>query len=179
MPLSRLGDFTLGILAARLYAQSRGQAILAKTGGLLVVVAGIGTIGVMSWPATVDSAWSWDVLYAVPAVLVIVGLAVSPLSFPAKALSLPVVVLLGESSYAFYLIHQPALADLGAGRWSIATSPTTIIYEVLTLGAIMCLAVGLHVLVERPARRYIRRLAGSSGDVAEKAPWHGPREVLP
>ncbi len=38
------------------------------------------------------------------------------------------------------------------------------------LGAILCLAVGLHVMVERPARLYIRRLFGSySGRVSNPA----------
>jgi peptidoglycan/LPS O-acetylase OafA/YrhL len=80
-------------------------------------------------------------------------------------LSFPLIILLGESSYAFYLVHQRALEYLGAGRWAVATSATTIAYEALTLGAILCLAVGLHVMIERPARLYIRRLFGS---------YHGP-----
>ena len=94
-----------------------------------------------------------------PAAVLIFGPAAAPLSLPARMLSIPIVVLqLGEASYAFYLVHMPALSYFGAGRWVVATSPTTVLYEALTLGAILCLAVGLHVMVERPARLYIRRL---------------------
>lgn len=83
---------------------------------------------------------------------------------------MPMVVLLGESSYAFYLVHQRALGYFGAGRWAMATSGTTILYEALTLGAILCLAVGLHVIIERPARLYIRRFLGSySGRISNPA----------
>jgi peptidoglycan/LPS O-acetylase OafA/YrhL len=169
-PLTRLGDFTLGILAARLYAQTRGHVRLAQIGGPLACVAGLVIVVLMAWPSNLYSAWSWDLAYALPAAVLIFGLAAAPLSRLARMLSIPIVVLLGEASYAFYLVHMPALSYFDAGRWAVATSPTTILYEALTLGAILCLAVGLHVMVERPARLYIRRLFGSySGRVSNPA----------
>jgi peptidoglycan/LPS O-acetylase OafA/YrhL len=173
-PLTRLGDFTLGILAARLYAQTQGRpslaTALARAGGPLAIAASLVIVTLMAWPANLNSAWSWDLCYALPATVLIFGLAVAPLSLPARMLSIPIVVLLGEASYAFYLVHMPALGFFGAGRWAVAMSPTTTLYEALTLGAILCLAVGLHVMVERPARLYIRRLFGSySGRVSNPA----------
>jgi peptidoglycan/LPS O-acetylase OafA/YrhL len=169
-PLTRLGDFTLGILAARLYAQTREHVRVAQVGGLLAAVATLVILALMAWPANFYSAWSWDLAYALPAAVLIFGLAAAPLSLPARMLSIPIVVLLGEASYAFYLVHMPALSYFGAGRWTVAASPTTVLYEALTLGAILCLAVGLHVMVERPARLYIRRLSGSySGRVSNPA----------
>lgn len=160
-PLTRLGDFMLGILAARLYSLVRENDRVTRVGGPLAIISAIVIIGLMAWPANLFSAWSWDLAYALPSVVLIFGLAVAPRSRAARTLSLPFVVLLGESSYAFYLVHQRALEYFGAGRWAVATSPTTIAYEGLTLGAIVCLAIGLHVIVERPARLYIRRLSGS------------------
>jgi peptidoglycan/LPS O-acetylase OafA/YrhL len=160
-PLTRLGDFTLGILAARLYVDVGVGAWVRRVGGSIAVVAAMAIVALMAWPANLFSAWSWDLAYALPGVALIFGLAVNPRSNPARALSMPAVVLLGESSYAFYLVHQRALEYFGAGRWVIATSMTTVLYEALTLSAILGLAVGLHVTVERPARLYIRRLLGS------------------
>jgi peptidoglycan/LPS O-acetylase OafA/YrhL len=158
MPLTRLGDFTLGILAARLYVQTRASSGLERTGGLLAMGGALAIVLLMGWPALVYSAWSWDVAYALPSVILIFGLAIAPMSWPARGLSLPFVVLLGEASYAFYLVHFPAVDYFGGGRWSVATSATTLIYEAFTLGVIVCLAVGLHTIVERPARTYIRRV---------------------
>jgi peptidoglycan/LPS O-acetylase OafA/YrhL len=158
-PVTRLGDFTLGILAARLYMMTKTRRAMSQIGTPLAIAAIVVTVVLMSQPSDVDSPWSWDVIYVIPAALLIFGLAVSPRGHLSRLLSWPLLVLLGESSYAFYLVHQSALAYFGAGRWSVATSPTTIIYEALTLGAIVCLAVGLHVVVERPARIYIRRWA--------------------
>jgi peptidoglycan/LPS O-acetylase OafA/YrhL len=178
-PLTRLGDFTLGILAARLFVRNQTHRAWKRAGYPLAAGGGIVVLALMAWSPDVFSAWSWDVLYALPAALVILGLALSPGSLPARFLSLPVMVLLGESSYAFYLVHQPALEYLGANRWSIATSPTTVIFEIFIFGIIVCLSVGLHVVLENPARRFIRRIATSSVGKGEREPWHGPREAVP
>lgn len=161
-PLTRLGDFMLGILAARLYEQTRARPRVARSGGPLAVGAALVILGLMLWPAMYFSAWSWDVGYALPAVLLIFGLAVAPSSAIARLLSLPAMVLLGESSYAFYLVHQQALVYFGAVRWSVDLSITTLLFAAFTMGAIMCLAIGLHMAIERPARLYIRRVLGAS-----------------
>ena len=159
IPITRLGDFALGILTARLYVQLRDSTPITRAGGPLTVVATLVIVALMAWPANVYSAWSWDIAYAIPGIALIFGLAIAPSSVPARLLSLPALVLLGESSYAFYLIHQPGLEYFDAGRWAVALSMTTVLYEALTLGAIICLAIGLHIAVERPARLYIRRLS--------------------
>jgi peptidoglycan/LPS O-acetylase OafA/YrhL len=159
MPLTRIGDFMLGIIAARLYIETRDRpAALTRVGAMLATGAALAIVAVMAWPAVLFTAWSWDVAYAVPAVVLIFGLAVAPTSWLARGLALPFVVLLGEASYALYLVHFPAIEFLGGGRWAVATSPTTVTYEAFTLAAVVCLAVGLHVVVERPARVYLRRL---------------------
>lgn len=157
-PLPRLGDFALGILAARLYLAVRGSASVARLGPLLVLGAALLTVALMCWPPFVFNPWSWDLAYALPATAFIFGLAIAPLSLLARAFSLPSMILLGEASYAFYLVHFPALSLLGGGRWGIDASPTTAVFEVLTLGAIVALAIGLHVCFERPVRLRIRKV---------------------
>jgi peptidoglycan/LPS O-acetylase OafA/YrhL len=161
MPLTRLGDFTLGILAARLYMQTRGYRGITRAGGPMALGAALVIIILMCWRANFDSVWSWDLAYSFPCVVLIFALAVAPRSVFSRALSVPLIILLGESSYAFYLVHAQALVYFGAVRWTVDVSVTTIVYGAMTLGAILCLAVGLHVMVERPARLYIRRLLGS------------------
>lgn len=158
MPLTRLGDFTLGILAALLYLQTRDSARVRRIGAPLALGTVALTLFLMSWQALIYTPWSWDLAYAIPATTFIFGLAVAPLSWPAKALSLPFMILLGEASYAFYLVHHSALAFFGGRAWAVGVSPTALVYEALTLGAILALAIGLHVGVERPARTYIKRL---------------------
>jgi peptidoglycan/LPS O-acetylase OafA/YrhL len=158
MPLTRLGDFTLGILAALLYLQTRDRPSVSRIGLPLVLGSALATIGLMCWQGLLFTPWSWDLAYAVPAVVFIFGLAIAPLSWAARALSLPFVVLLGEASYAFYLVHFPAAGLFEARQWAAVTSLSTVAYEALVFGAILALAIGLHVGFERPARTYIRRL---------------------
>jgi peptidoglycan/LPS O-acetylase OafA/YrhL len=160
-PLTRLGDFLLGILAARLYIHTRAGGRLARAGGPLAIICAAVILALMAWPANLFSAWSWDVAYAVPSAVLIFALASAPRGALARVLSLPLLILLGECSYAFYLVHQPALGYLDGGRWQTMMSGSTVIFELLTLLAILCLAIGLHVAIERPARVYIRRLLGS------------------
>jgi peptidoglycan/LPS O-acetylase OafA/YrhL len=161
MPLTRLGDFALGILAARLYVQTRERRALPRAGLPLVLGAAAAILAMMSWQGLIYTPWSWDLAYAVPAAALIFGLAIAPLSMPARFLSLPFMVLLGEASYAFYLVHDPAIGFFGAGRWAGNGSLTLVVYEALALGAILALAVGLHTTFERPARAYLRRVLAS------------------
>jgi peptidoglycan/LPS O-acetylase OafA/YrhL len=155
-PLTRLGDFLLGILAARLFVQVGGLRAIGDLGRWLASAGAVAIVVLMSWPALVGSAWSFDVAYAVPAVLLIFGLAVAPTGWLARGLSLPAVVLLGEASYAFYLVHLPAIGLLGAGQWANGVSGSIALLEAFNLGVIVMLAIGLHLFFERPSRRWLR-----------------------
>ncbi|HEX8689718.1 MAG TPA: acyltransferase, partial [Solirubrobacterales bacterium] len=93
MPLTRLGDFALGILAALLYLQTRDSARVRRIGAPLALGTVALTVYLMSWKGLIYTPWSWDLAYAIPATIFIYGLAVAPLSWPAKALSLPFMIL--------------------------------------------------------------------------------------
>jgi peptidoglycan/LPS O-acetylase OafA/YrhL len=157
-PLTRLGDFVLGMLAARAFVQIGGRGAVVRLCRLLAPAAAALIVLEMAWPSLTFSAWSWDVAYAVPGVVLIFALALAPAGWLARGLSLPFIVLLGEASYAFYLVHSPAISLLGAGQWDSGVSGSLIALEALNLGLILAVAVGLHLTVERPARRHIRRL---------------------
>ena len=111
----------------------------------------------MCWPALLNSPWSWDITFAVPAVLIIFGLAAAPECLPARVLALPKVVFFGEASYAFYLIHFPLIVLFNLTAWGTSMSASFALYEALTLGVILALAAGLHIGVERPARIHLRQ----------------------
>ena len=157
-PLSRIGDFLLGILAARLYVNLRGRP-RAESAGTAIAIVGVLAIAffmTQSWMYL--SAYSWDVGFAVPAVVLIFGVALSPRAPLSKLFALPALVLLGEASYAFYLIHASVAEGLGATAWIGATSTSTLGLEVLSLGLVLAMAIGLHIGLERPARVFFRRV---------------------
>jgi peptidoglycan/LPS O-acetylase OafA/YrhL len=156
-PFTRLGDFALGILAARLFVITRGDPRLARIGGVMATGAAVVFLLLMAWPAIYFTAWSWDAAYAVPTVLLIFGLSIAQGSGIARFLSIPAIVLLGEASFAFYLVHQPMIGFLGGADWDHAMSPTAALNEIFVFGAILALALGLHIGLELPARKRLRR----------------------
>ena len=157
-PLVRVGDFLVGVLAARVYLRIRDRRANARLGAWLVPVAIAVTFLLAAQPSLVNSAWSWDAMYAVPAVTLILGLAMAPESPVARLLSLRGVVFLGEASFAFYLCHIEVTRLVDAGSWEKGLTPQTLVLEVANLLFAMAVAIGLHVGVERPARSLVRRL---------------------
>jgi peptidoglycan/LPS O-acetylase OafA/YrhL len=104
------------------------------------------------------SAYSWDVGFAVPALLLIIGLALAPRAPLSRLFALPAVVFLGEASYALYLIHASVAVPFGAESWLLASNKSTLGLEALSLGLVLATAIGLHIGLERPARVFFRNL---------------------
>jgi peptidoglycan/LPS O-acetylase OafA/YrhL len=157
-PITRLGDFVLGVLIARAYLKTHARPHVARMGGALAIFGAVVIILLMSWPRLLYTAWSWDLAYAIPSVMVIFGLAVAPTGTLSRMLSLPLCVFLGEASYAFYLCHQQLLGLFGADGWVKAVSITTVLQQIVVLAIILGVASILCLWVERPARRWIRDL---------------------
>jgi peptidoglycan/LPS O-acetylase OafA/YrhL len=162
-PLTRLGDFTLGILAARLYVNMRDRAVAARAGAPIALASAVAIVLLMAWPSHVGTAGSWDVDYAVPSVLLIFGLAIAPSGGLARLLSLPIVVLFGEASYALFMTHRRILNAFdfvpSTGPWTLSAAT----FELMLAGLAICTAVGLHLLFERPTRRFVRRVGAARG----------------
>jgi peptidoglycan/LPS O-acetylase OafA/YrhL len=159
MPVPRLGDFTLGILCAaflfRFYAVLRPKQRLWS--GLIVV--SIATIlAEMASPSVIYSAYSWDVGYAIPCVLLIVGLSFAPTSLVGRFLGSPLLVLLGESSYCLYLLHFPLHSLLVTSAKLSPVGEVTLYASFILL--LLATSYGMHLLLERPAQRLIRRAYG-------------------
>jgi peptidoglycan/LPS O-acetylase OafA/YrhL len=152
-PALRLFDFVIGMAAALLIRGSvtgppRWASVTAQLGGLA------GILGLMFSPSTNGTALSWDAAYQIPALLLIWGLATAPLSGIGGFLAARPLVVAGEASYAFYLLHLPLItiiATTSASRtleWGVLT---TILFALILLTAI-----GAHIVIEKPAQRWLR-----------------------
>lgn len=150
-PVTRLGDFVLGGLAALAYFNLRERPRTVRAGGLLAATGCAIIVGLMCLPGLLFTASSWDLAYVLPCIAVIFGLAVAPASAFSRLLSLPAFILLGEASYAFYLCHQQLLGFPG-----LAGFQTSILREIPVLLIILCIAIALHLFVEKPSRTWIR-----------------------
>lgn len=151
-PLTRLGDFALGVIAALLVQGFKAPTWLPPAAQL--VGAG-GILLLMCNPALLMSVWSWDAAYMLPAVLLIWGLAAGPWTHPARLLGTKPMVIMGQASFAFYMLHALILhAWPNRGVNTEAWAGTVITQFVV----IMFLAIGVHFYLEEPARKWLIRL---------------------
>lgn len=169
-PATRLGDFVVGVSLALLLRVARPR----RRAGLVAQWLGVTALAVlMLQPSLLNSAWSWDAAYLAPAALLIWGLASDTRSALARLLASRPMVLAGEASFAFYLLHVPLMRQLTAGpvdRWNGWLFTSTLVF-----GMILLVAVGAHIVVEKPAQRWIRRTLDRRRPPARPE----PRDLLP
>ena len=157
-PLMRIGDFTLGICGALIYARERHRTNLIKAAPFVAAGMSMLILGLMAVPQLLNSSPSYDLTYAVPGAVLILSLALAPHRGVARFLGSVALVALGEFSYAFYLIHVPVGGQFQ--RWGVSPNGfTPVSVAVLILGLLFLIAVswGLHVSFERPARIFLRK----------------------
>jgi peptidoglycan/LPS O-acetylase OafA/YrhL len=162
LPLVRLPEFVMGVVAARLFVLNDTHAAGGRRLAWMTIAASLGCLGVLAtgsamWPDTWLRTGLWDPVF----VLLIVALARGGGGI-ARALSSRMAIILGEASYSLYLLHLPL--------WTVVTH---VLHEPMIvtvrepLMALPLLAgyllgvVGVSILtfrvLEQPARRKIRR----------------------
>lgn len=148
-PLVRLPEFLVGVLLGRLFAAGVPKLLDWQADAFLA--------GALFWTLGMVAA---DVPYLVlhtgglvgPSCLAIWGLA-SGKGVAAKTLSLPLVVLLGEASYALYILHVPVARHLT--NWGF--DPQSIVESVIRVLFVIAVSVLVYLKLERPARIALRK----------------------
>lgn len=155
-PLTRLGDFTLGMSAAAIFMHLRrrgGTHRWAPTAAALSIAV---MVAFMATPALLMTPISYDVLYAIPGTILILALALAPHVGVARLLGSVILVALGELSFAFYLIHIPIGGLVIGAPLAEGISLTNSATLALGLFFLVAMSWGLHVIFERPARVWLR-----------------------
>lgn len=161
LPLSRLTEFVLGMCLAS--AMLAGWRVRIKplycylVGGAFVVWIGYSAARDVVDPLTrffLSSSNEWIVILCA---VTIAAVARRDIIGGSSLLRSKVVVMLGDWSYAFYLVHATVLyAVLSiAGRQPAGWSALG--WTVLLLAISLAVAGALHIFVERPAERWLRR----------------------
>jgi peptidoglycan/LPS O-acetylase OafA/YrhL len=157
-PLVRLPEFALGILIARIYQLHREDVRLIRfapflTGGAALLILCV---------TAVSSETSWQVKFGTDCLPLLFAGLVMGLALDRRWLSVLTarpLVLLGESSYALYLLHLGLAVDLAAVARAIPTLGDVVFagwFLVVYLTAAIGLSMIVYVAIERPSRRAIR-----------------------
>lgn len=162
-PLFRIWEFCAGCGIAVVFLQQRPAWLLLKrsrnVGIALSFVLMLMVVLAVVFHVPLAARLSWYVAYTPAFVLMILCLAAGP-TWLSPLLCHPLLVLLGEASYALYLIHWPVKLVVGAicdGR------PPMWMFGATVLGCVVASVICLKV-IEQPARAWLRgnRKAGSN-----------------
>lgn len=157
-PLSRVGDFALGICCALIYARERHRVNLVKAAPFVAAAMSMLILALMMIPQLARSSFSYDLAYAVPGAVLVLSLALGPHQGIARFLGSVALVALGELSYAFYLIHEPVGGQFQRlGVSPNGFTPVGVTVLILVLLSLIAVSWGLHVSFERPARIFLRK----------------------
>ena len=150
-PPVRFVDFAIGMLCAIVFIDrpARVTAVRAWTVAEVAAIAGI--VALIAVSLQLPDAIRYS-LYLVPAWGALIVVAAYGGGLVSRLLATPLLVQLGRISFAFYLLHWPAIAV-----FSRAPDP----HSPLTFAATFALTLGgsfaLYYAVERPLRGRIRR----------------------
>ncbi len=169
LPLLRLPEFALGIVAWAIWQGERRAPAAPQRSAwffwlLVVALSGLWFLPVPATPGWLHLLASGKAYSLVPPLfaLLIIHLAHASTGVPhlaARVLATRPLVLLGEASYALYILHWCVLQSLFAlYRSSGGSPPIWAGYAALVFA--VALSIAVHLGLERPLRRVLRREPG-------------------
>lgn len=148
-PLFHLPQFLFGMALGRLYLF--GPRVSRKLHGAMLCIGAIGLMLVLGGRSMLPAWTQTDALLVLLFGLVIFGGAKADGTL--KVLAFPPLVLLGEASYAMYLLHHPLERwwDDLTRRFAFPPLTSFVIYFAIVIGA----SIVTYLYVEKPLRRRI------------------------
>ncbi|WP_239114829.1 acyltransferase family protein [Planotetraspora kaengkrachanensis] len=157
-PVTRALEFALGMTLALLIRDGRwrGPGVLVSS---VLVLAAYATVPLV-W-----ERWGWVAWMAGPFALLVGAAATSDLRGTRSVLRTPVLVWLGEVSFAFYLVHQPVIGLVERVSGHEAPPARAAVAILVSLALAIAVAWALYRFVERPMARRLSA-AGKRADAA-------------
>jgi peptidoglycan/LPS O-acetylase OafA/YrhL len=153
LPFTRVGEFVVGVgsgvLFRRYEARHKGGSQMATWSALLIVA-------LLASPLEIPYPLRHNALFAPLFAILILGLA-QPDSWLAGALSVRPLVLLGQASYAMYLLHEPVAWLLYKNEYGPLRSVDALTRLPIYLLVVVTLSTLVFKYWEEPVRRMIRR----------------------
>ncbi|WP_224247854.1 acyltransferase family protein [Hyalangium gracile] len=157
-PLLRLPEFLMGMVLGRLFLLEQREAGPRRSGALLATGAALLTLGAFAMSLRLPLPLLHNALLAPVYGALVYGLARGGGALGGW-LSRPLLVRLGEASYAVYILQHPVWIGVTAGLGWLAvpmfdTAPR--LFFVLTLSILVAVSLLSHRYVERPLRAWLR-----------------------
>jgi peptidoglycan/LPS O-acetylase OafA/YrhL len=157
-PLARAPEFLVGVALAQAMRAGWTPSAAARAAASVVVLIVVGSVGAGILPAILVHNGLLAPAFAVAIATLTAPAGVLPTGV-ARMLSTPLALLLGEASYALYLLHVPVLFWIAAFGQRRDPAARVLDEPVVALVAgLVCIVVAVlvHVVIERPARRGLR-----------------------
>jgi peptidoglycan/LPS O-acetylase OafA/YrhL len=145
-PLIHLSDFLMGITASSAYDLLTARRRPPR-GAWLYVPGCAAAAAIIAWPQILPPILDLTTALRPLNALLLIGFGLGG-GILARGLSTRVMVYLGKSSYAMYILHVPLL--WWYGRWSKDFS------ALLYVSAVIAISALVYGLFEEPANRYLR-----------------------
>lgn len=156
-PVSRLPEFLIGMSIYRLYKREPlSLALIGKVNFMFLLSLMVATMSLMHM-FNVKTIFLYSSVPAIFAFFMVASLATGEANSYMQDKRL---VLLGESSFALYLIHMPLLL-LGLRLVRSITFPAPMLFMIAPALLAIGLAVVFYLKVELPSTRAARRILGS------------------
>jgi peptidoglycan/LPS O-acetylase OafA/YrhL len=155
-PVGRLGEFLLGIALYRFWADRAVRTSGFWRDTMLELAAILLFCIFFALHLKVPIVYRLSVYYWVPMAVLLYVFSRSDGGF-SKLLSVPVFVLLGNASYAFYLLHYPVGAALEVANKRLQIPQDGLAYFLLYFTLTLILSVLIYLLFEKPANRFLRQ----------------------
>ncbi len=146
-PLARVHEFIIGICIGFLF--ERGYRVPEMATWL----AGLAIVTVACFSGSIPFAFLHNGIFDPLFAVLILGLA----SASHSLLSNPGMLLLGESSYALYIIHHPLwrwMSVLNHSTWNVKED--TLVFFALYLVLVIASSIAVFLLIEQPGRRLLQ-----------------------
>lgn len=156
-PITRLPDFFVGVLLYQFYRSIFNKKISYSTGTLLEIGVIILFFVFYFCAADIPKVYRYSCYYWLPVSLVILIFALQR-GYISRLLSNRVLVIGGEISYSFYLIHLFIILTY----LQMATLYQWHIHWMISVPVIFCITIALSLLsyyyFEKPANRWVKRI---------------------
>lgn len=156
-PFARFSDFIVGMLLFRLYRMLKEKPIGFLQGSLIEVGAVALFFAFYFYAADIPKVYRYSCYYWLPVSAVLLSFSLQP-GMLSRILSHRILVIGGEISYSFYLIHLFVL--LTYAGWQ-KTASVHIAWQI-AVPVLFCIVILLSLLsyyqFEKPMNKYVKRL---------------------